>query len=122
MSRRRGEAIKKRAPTAPCRMCGEVETSRGAACAECVAQKAIARGALQRAIRRGEIQKAETCQACGMRPPTPAGLHGHHHRGYSRADALNVLWLCQPCHYEAHRLNEALRGSESPANAIGGEA
>src|SRR5689334_14594695 len=91
------------APFAPCQWCGEVDTLRGSGCDECREQQLWARSVLKNAVRSGEVVKPASCQACGVEPPEPRLLHAHHHRGYDRANALNVLWLCPKCHREAHR-------------------
>ena len=53
-----------------------------------------ARQAVHRAIRNGTLTKPEACETCGAK----TYLQGHHHKGYSRENWLNVRWLCFSCH------------------------
>jgi len=59
-------------------------------------EKTRARTALGNAVRAGRVVKPSTCQQCGA----GGRIHGHHH-DYTKA--LDVQWLCQPCHVKAHR-------------------
>jgi hypothetical protein len=54
-----------------------------------------------RALRSGRLVRPENCQGC--HEPSPV-LHGHHHRGYEPAHALDVQWLCPACHARAEKL------------------
>ena len=57
------------------------------------------------AIKKGVLTK-EPCACCG-----DMKVVGHHHFGYGEANILNVKWLCQKHHTEAHQIikyNEAL--------------
>jgi hypothetical protein len=56
-----------------------------------------ARMLLNNAVSRGQIVKPKQCEECGI----AADLHGHHD---DYREALNVRWLCQPCHADWHRL------------------
>lgn len=51
---------------------------------------------VHKAVARGELERPDTCSTCA----TPGPVEGHHHLGY--AHPLEVLWLCRPCHEEAH--------------------
>jgi hypothetical protein len=51
---------------------------------------------LRRAVRRGELER-QPCTQCS----STQTIHGHH-PDYSRP--LEVVWLCQRCHTEIHRL------------------
>jgi hypothetical protein len=57
--------------------------------------KQRARWALQTALKRGKIVKPAICQRCCATHKT---LHGHHHHGYAKEHALDVLWVCPECH------------------------
>lgn len=70
------------------------------------------------AIKKGWLVKPASCQACDQRPGYP--LHGHHHRGYARADHLNVLWLCRECHHRAHHPELTDERREALAELRGG--
>jgi excisionase family DNA binding protein len=64
-----------------------------------VDQKARAKTIYQRARRKGELTPPDACEHCGVKRP---GLHGHHHNGYADEHALDVVWLCNPCHQRVH--------------------
>lgn len=51
-----------------------------------------------RATSEGTLIRPRTCQQCNREGP----VHAHHWHGYE--DALDVEWLCQSCHTQAHRL------------------
>lgn len=57
-----------------------------------------ARWALAQQIRYHGLKK-KPCEDCGTRMRVQA----HHHKGYSRAHWLDVIWLCPPCHGRRHR-------------------
>lgn len=61
-----------------------------------------ARTAFSNAVRGGRIQKPLTCSQC-RKKTTPHKLHGHHHKGYAKANWFNVIWLCVDCHGLVHR-------------------
>lgn len=61
-------------------------------------EKRPARTKLARAIKRGLVVRPERCSECGKL----CVPHGHHHRGYSMAHALDVQWLCIQCHNKKH--------------------
>ena len=48
----------------------------------------------------GRIKKPENCSKCGV---TGKRICGHHHNGYSKKHDLDVVWLCDSCHADAHR-------------------
>ncbi len=62
------------------------------------AKKNRARTDVARAIRAGTLVRPRRCEQCKSLNP-----QAHHHKGYARKNALDVLWLCQPCHFKAHR-------------------
>ena len=57
-----------------------------------------ARSELNNAVVTGNIIKPKVCEECGIE----ANLHGHHD-DYTKA--LDVRWLCQPCHADWHKLH-----------------
>jgi len=63
-------------------------------------ERASARRAVQRAVECGMLTKPGRCSDC-CEPTEPAALHGHHHLGYDPTVALEVTWLCVPCHVDA---------------------
>ena len=58
-------------------------------------EKKAAKDALRAAVRYGKINKPDACPICGK-----TGLIHGHHTDYSKP--LDVQWLCQPCHVDAH--------------------
>lgn len=54
--------------------------------------------ALNREVLAGRVIKPERCSKCGSRRK----LFAHHHKGYSKQYALDVMWVCVPCHHEIH--------------------
>lgn len=60
--------------------------------------KKNARTALQKVVRIGAIVPPRNCDLCGIFCKTQA----HHHKGYSRKERLNVIWLCTKCHKRCH--------------------
>lgn len=61
-------------------------------------QKAVAREALNDAIRRGKMVR-RPCAVCAN-PRSQA----HHYLGYAPRHRLDVVWLCAPHHWVAHRV------------------
>ena len=48
------------------------------------------------ALKSGHITKS-ACIECG-----DAKVQAHHHNGYEPEHALDVVWLCRPCHQRRH--------------------
>lgn len=60
--------------------------------------------AVRRALACGEISRGP-CADCGLEPADIDGvsrIEGHHHRGYSLENVLDVIWLCARCHRLRH--------------------
>lgn len=55
-----------------------------------------ARCAVARALLSGKL-KRQPCATCGAER-----ADAHHHRGYARNHALDVIWLCKHCHIIEH--------------------
>lgn len=58
---------------------------------------------LEKAIKRGEVTKPDACERCGKTYRFKDGrtaIQGHH-EDYTKP--LEVIWLCQKCHFEEHR-------------------
>jgi ribosomal protein S27AE len=47
----------------------------------------------------GKIKKPKTCSKCGI---TGKRICEHHHMGYEKEHALDVVWLCDRCHSVEH--------------------
>lgn len=65
--------------------------------------KSRAKTAVLRAIAAGHLVR-EPCDICGLTPLVVNGknrIEAHHHRGYERANYLEVRWLCVPHHCQA---------------------
>lgn len=58
--------------------------------------KKAARHAVERAIKTGRLVRPSHCSVCRAEAYT----HGHHD---DYLKALEVRWLCKPCHEEHHR-------------------
>ena len=58
-------------------------------------QKAVARRYVKTRVDRGHMKKLP-CAVCGN-----PDVQAHHHKGYSKEHALDVVWLCYPHHLEA---------------------
>jgi hypothetical protein len=65
--------------------------------------KEFARRQLVEAVATGRVEKPKCCVRC-ERQVAPHTLHGHH-TDYSRP--LDVQWLCQKCHREAHTVRQS---------------
>ena len=50
------------------------------------------------AVKAGLLVKPNECEHCGSCAPVQA----HHHNGYDPDHALDVIWLCHPCHTAQH--------------------
>lgn len=59
-------------------------------------EKKRAHYAVEMAIKKGLMARPSACSRCGR---TQFPIHGHH-ENYSKP--LDVIWLCAPCHGEAH--------------------
>lgn len=63
-----------------------------------------ARLLMNQALKSGQLVRPEICSDCGVKPkPKFNGatrIQGHHH---DYAMPLDVTWLCEKCHREAHR-------------------
>jgi len=57
--------------------------------------KIKARDLVNKAIAGGSLVRPSRCAHCGKECKQ---IEAHHHRGYSEANALDVLWLCLDCH------------------------
>jgi hypothetical protein len=85
-----------------------------------IVEKSLAYRAYGKALRDGTLVRPDRCERCGKPPgiryehhlpwwrgiipsvPKPAVLAGHHHHGYEKEHALDVVFLCAPCHGTAH--------------------
>jgi hypothetical protein len=67
-----------------------------------------AKGQVQYAIRRGRMQRPSTCQTCGASGTFKDGrsIIQAHHADYN--EPFEVMWLCQPCHFQWHRDHKAV--------------
>jgi len=65
------------------------------------------------------VRKVGRAEECG----TEGKVQGHHHNGYIGESALDVVWLCRPCHQQRHgrrgRLPSWERGAEAYKLATG---
>lgn len=66
-----------------------------------------ARRAVEYARKRGALVKPAACEDCGTVPPRQR-LHAHH-EDYTKA--LDVVWVCGPCHGKRHRLEREVRNA-----------
>ncbi len=60
-------------------------------------QRAVVRRYVYTKVQRGQMQKLP-CAVC-----SDPNSQAHHHNGYSKEHALDVVWLCQKHHIEAER-------------------
>lgn len=58
-----------------------------------------ARDAVCKAVKRGKLTRPDICSQCG-RDDLP--IESHHHKGYSRKNWLDIVWLCRSCHHKIH--------------------
>lgn len=67
-----------------------------------------ARNITEKAIERGILVRPKTCAACGAGGTMRDGrsVIQAHHDDYNKP--LEVRWLCQPCHHEWHKTNQAV--------------
>jgi len=70
---------------------------------------------VEKAIKKGIIQRKTHCENCGSINTFSDGRAGvqAHHNDYNKP--LEVIWLCQKCHYEWHKKNTAKEIKEVPA-------
>ena len=61
-------------------------------------ERFLARGALNVAVSEGRIKRPARCSQCHRRRK----VQGHHHNGYGLKHRLDVVWLCQECHWHEH--------------------
>lgn len=61
-----------------------------------------------KAIRKGILIRPVKCERCGNTQAFSDGRNGiqAHHSDYDRP--LDVMWLCQNCHHEWHKINTAI--------------
>lgn len=67
-----------------------------------------AQNKIEQALIAGEITRPEACETCGQsrtHKDGRSGIHAHH-PDYNKP--LEVMWLCQPCHYSWHKNNKAI--------------
>lgn len=66
-----------------------------------------AQNILEKAIARGKIERKTVCECCGASGTFQDGrtMIQAHHCDYNKP--LEVMWLCQKCHYEWHKNNKA---------------
>lgn len=78
-------------------------------------QRAVARKYVNNRVKRGLMNRLP-CVVCGD-PKSQA----HHHKGYSKEHAADVIWLCLPHHLEAERKNYRLTAPSHGAirNTVG---
>lgn len=62
-------------------------------------EKARAHDFVRAAINRGSMVRPNNCGECG----NDGRIQGHH-EDYSKP--LEVIWLCEPCHKELHKLKK----------------
>ena len=54
--------------------------------------------AIHRAVAVGALVRPNHCSSCG----STYRIQGHHANGYEPDHYLDVVWLCQSCHRQAH--------------------
>ncbi len=71
---------------------------------------------VEKAVKKGVITPTTTCEHCGAVKPFRGGRCGiqAHHNDYNKP--LEVVWLCQKCHHEWHKINTPKEIREEPAN------
>ena len=66
-----------------------------------------AQNILEKAIQKGKVTRKEACEFCGSSGVFSNGrtaIQGHH-CDYNKP--LDVIWLCQRCHHDWHKINKA---------------
>ena len=61
-----------------------------------------------RALRSGELVR-QSCQDCG-----DLKVQAHHANGYTPEHALDIMWLCSPCHSWRHSYGRRRPGVMPP--------
>lgn len=86
-------------------------------------KKKRAQHIVEKAVKKGVLVNPNKCQECGSQNLFKDGRSGiqAHHCDYDKP--LDVMWLCQPCHYEWHKNNKPLNETdkektEKPSGAI----
>ena len=78
-----------------------------------------AQNLLEQAIEDGKIERKHVCEVCGNTERFADGRTGvqAHHYDYNKP--LEVMWLCQKCHHEWHKNNQAIaiEGGDAHARA-----
>ena len=67
-------------------------------------ERKAATTAVSNAVRDGRLQKAPACWHCG----SAKKIEGHH---WDYSQQLSVVWLCNSCHRECHRLTDELQSA-----------
>lgn len=65
----------------------------------------IARDSVTKALRDGTLVRPQLCEICNQPQQYERVLEGHHD-DYTKA--LEVLWLCYPCHRNRHILTKGM--------------
>ena len=67
-----------------------------------------AQNILEYALLKGIIKRPGQCSKCGKECKFKNGRDGiqAHHSDYNKP--LDVMWLCQKCHHEWHKINKAV--------------
>lgn len=78
---------------------------------------------VEKAIKKGVLFHPPTCESCGGTQEFKDGRNGiqAHHTDYDKP--LEVMWLCQKCHHEWHKSNQAINEKDEertgkPSGAI----
>jgi predicted DNA-binding protein YlxM (UPF0122 family) len=72
-----------------------------------------AQNKVEKALKRGDLLRPALCEKCGSSPifkDGRTGIHAHH-PDYNKP--LEVVWLCQRCHHEWHKMNKAVPRNEN---------
>ena len=66
-----------------------------------------AQNILEQAIKKGLVERKTVCECCGRSYTMKDGRTAiqAHHSDYNKP--LDVMWLCQKCHHEWHKVNKA---------------
>ena len=66
-------------------------------------QRLLSYGAVEAALHYRLITKPSACEGCQVE----AEVYAHHFAGYDEEHWLVIVWLCRPCHDQAHRQMKA---------------